>query len=393
MPTSAETLRVRDQSGPTTSRRHVHMRLRAPGSHPSAFRRSLRVGIIAPPWIPIPPPSYGGIEQVIAMLAGGLVRRGHEVTLVAAPGSHVEGAHIVSPLPDVPPAIGGALDEWQHLAKALEEVAGCDVVIDHSGPLGALLTSNGGPPALHVVHGPVDQLRTVYRTVAGRSADLRLLAISHAQVRLAPDLPFAGVCRNAVDIDNIPFQTQPDPEPYLAFLGRICPDKGVAAAIRIARRAGMQLRIAAKCRERAERDHFAEVVEPELGDDVVYLGEVGAEEKFDLLGGARALVFPIDWEEPFGLVMAESMACGTPVLATRRGAAPEVVEDGVGGFVRDDENALVEVIGRLDEIDRERCRDRIATNFSLEAMTSAYESVMHTAVAAPPRRPAVAASL
>jgi glycosyltransferase involved in cell wall biosynthesis len=310
------------------------------------------------------------------MLSDGLLRRGHEVTLIAAPGSHIEGARVVSPLGTLPPVIGTTLDEWRHVARAQSHLEECDVVVDHSGPLGALLTAGGTAPAVHVVHGPVDELAAIYRSVADQNARLQLVAISGSQVALAPDLPFVGVCRNAVDIDAIPFHPTADNQPYLAFLGRISPDKGVAAAIRVARAAGIKLLIAAKCREPAERAHFAEVVEPELGDDVVYLGEIGAREKYDLLGRARALLFPIDWEEPFGLVMIEAMACGTPVIATRRGAAPEVVADGVTGYVCDDEDALVEAVDRLSLINRSDCRTRVRQNFSVDVMASAYERIL-----------------
>jgi glycosyltransferase involved in cell wall biosynthesis len=382
MVTNNEALLFRNEAPPGATRTFDPMR--------SGVGRFLRIGIVAPPWIPIPPPSYGGIEHVVALLGKGLADRGHRVKIVAAPGSRVEGAEVVHALDGLPAVIGNAIDEWHHLSRALDELADCDVVIDHSGPLGALLTAAGGPPALHVVHGPMDELAGIYRTIAGRCADLRLLAISHAQTRLAPDLPFAGVCRNALDVDIVPFREKPDAEPYLAFLGRICPDKGVASAIRVARAAGLPLKIAAKCREAEEIAHFAEVVEPELGDDVAFLGEIGPEEKFELLGGARALIFPIQWEEPFGLVMIEAMACGTPVLATPRGAAPEVVADGVTGYIHAEEAALAAAAARLDDIDRAECRAWVERHFSGPAMASAYEDVARR-VARPFQAPRTAA--
>ena len=335
----------------------------------------LRIGLLAPPWVPIPPPSYGGIEQVVATLAEGLVERGHEVVLVAAPGSAVEGVTVVSPLEAIPDVIGESAADWRHALAGVDALADVDVVIDHSGPLGALLTSRLPAAALHVTHGPLDLVPTeIYAGIARHSPRLRLVAISEAQRAMAPELPFAGVCHNGLALDAATFRERP--EGYLAFLGRMSPEKGPADAIRIARQAGLPLLIGAKCREEAEHAYFAEHVEPFIGPDVVWLGELTATEKYELLGGARALLFPIAWPEPFGMVMIEAMACGTPVLATARGSVPEVVADGVTGFVRDTPDELIETVGRIGEIDRRACRRRVAERFSADAMTAGYERLV-----------------
>jgi glycosyltransferase involved in cell wall biosynthesis len=347
----------------------------------------LRIGLLAPPWVPVPPPSYGGIEQVVATLASGLAARGHEVVLVAAPGSHLPGVRTAIPLRRLPGMIGDAACEWRHVLAAGDALEGCDVVIDHSGPLGALLTCGTGATALHVTHGPLDASSTeIYAGIARQAPDLRLVAISAAQRASAPGLPFAGVCHNGIAVDEVPFRARDDG--YLAFLGRMCPEKGPAEAIRIARAAGRRLLIGAKCREPAEHAYFEEHVAPELGPDVVWLGELDAARKYELLGGAAALLFPIDWPEPFGMVMIEAMACGTPVLATARGSVPEVVADGVTGFVRDRAEALVEAVGRIAEIDRHACRRRVAERFSGDAMTDGYLRLARGRV--PARRPRAA---
>ena len=333
------------------------------------------IGILAPPWVPVPPPAYGGIEQVVALQAEGLSARGHRVTLAAAPGSRVDSARLVAPLDEEPETIGASYDEWLHVVSALEELRDCEVVIDHCGFLGALLAGTGPAPAFHVVHGPLTpETIAFHRAIAERAPRLRLIAISEAQRRAAPDLPFAGVCHNALSLEGLPFRDEPGD--YLAFLGRMTPDKGAVAAIGIARAAGLPLRMAAKCREPAERAYFADHVEPLLGDDVDWLGEVGGADKYELLAGARALIFPIDWEEPFGLVMIEAMACGTPVVATPRGAVPEVVEDGLTGFIHPDHDGLVEALGRLGDIDRSRCRAHVEERFSVARMTDDYERVI-----------------
>ena len=335
----------------------------------------MHIGLLAPPWIPIPPPAYGGIEQVVALQAKSLVAAGHDVTMVAAPGSRVEGVRVLSSLATLPAMIGSAHEEWLHVLPALEDLRDCDVIIEHSGPLGAMLAAQDLTPTLHVVHGPVNgPLACIYEGIARRASRLRLVAISHAQRRLAAHLPFVGVCHNGIDLDQAPFRERS--EGYLVFLGRMGHEKGAATAIHIARRAGLPIKLAAKCREPAEREYFERYVAPELGPDVTWLGELGPDEKYALLGGALGLVFPIDWEEPFGMVMLEAMACGTPVLATPRGSVPEVVPDGVTGFVRATEDELVRAAKRLPEIDREACRRHVAERFSGDAMAAAYADVI-----------------
>ena len=335
----------------------------------------MRIGLVAPPWIPTPPPAYGGTERVVALQAAGMAAAGHRVTLVAAPGSAVPGVRVVSPLDRLPTHIGSAIDEWQHILGAMEELAGVDMVFDHSGPLGALLSAQGPTPSMHVVHGSLEtELLGIYEGVFARAPRLRLAAISRSQRGAAPHLPFVGFIHNAVDLDEAPFRAESDG--YLAFLGRMAPEKGVADAIAVARGSGRRLLIAAKCREPAERDYFEEAVAPHLGPDVVHLGELGRAETYDFVAGAAALLFPIRWREPFGMVLIEAMACGTPVLATNRGAVPEVVLDGVTGFVRDTAAELAPLIDRIDEIDRAACRRHVAEHFSRDALVRGYTRLL-----------------
>jgi glycosyltransferase involved in cell wall biosynthesis len=351
----------------------------APGEDRMA-RRLLRIGVLAPPWIPIPPTAYGGIEAIVADLVLGLRARGHYVTLVAAPGSDLSGVRVLTPLPRLPEQIGRPDEELRHVvpgAAALRE--SCDVIIDHSGPMGAYLGGLGGHPVLHVMHGPLSAaIASTYEVLAAETPALRLVAISEAQCELAPFLPYAGVVHNGIDASRLPFGRGEGG--YLAFLGRMSPEKGAAQAIEVARAAGVPLRIAAKCREPEERDYFRQEVRPRLGPGIEWLGELDGPQKHALLAGARGLIFPIDWSEPFGMVMVEAMACGTPVVATRRGSVPEVVEEGVTGFVRDDLPGLVEAVGRLPGLDRLRCRRTVAERFSLERMVASYERLARAAV-------------
>jgi glycosyltransferase involved in cell wall biosynthesis len=335
----------------------------------------VRIGLIAPPWIPTPPPAYGGIERVVALQAAGMAAAGHDVTLIAAPGSAVPGVRVVSPLNKLPAQIGMATDEWMHVLGGLEELAGADMVFDHSGPLGALLSAQDATPAMHVVHGSLEtELLGLYEGLFARAPRLRLAAISRSQRRAAPHLPFIGVCYNAVDLHEAPFRAESDG--YLAFLGRMAPEKGVADAITLARDAGLPLLIAAKCREPAEKAYFEKAVAPHLGPDVVYLGELDRAATYDFVSRAAALLFPICWREPFGMVLIEAMACGTPVLATNRGAVPEVVLDGLTGFVRDTAAELGALIGRIGEIDRAACRRHVAEHFSGEALVRGYTRLL-----------------
>ncbi|MGH3813131.1 MAG: glycosyltransferase [Pseudonocardiaceae bacterium] len=263
----------------------------------------------------------------------------------------------------------------RHVLGGLEALSGVDAVIDHSGPLGALLSAQGPVPALHVVHGSLEtELLGIYNGLVARAPRLRLVAISRSQRKAAPHLPFAGVCSNAVDVEEVPFRASS--EGYLAFLGRMAPEKGAAEAIALARDAGLPLLIAAKCREPDEQAYFERAVKPHLGPDVVFLGELGREATYDFLSRAAALLFPICWREPFGMVLVEAMACGTPVLATNRGAVSEIVRDGVTGFVRGTTAELATVIERISEIDRATCRSHVAEFFSSAALVRSYATLL-----------------
>lgn len=337
-------------------------------------RRAPRIGLVAPPWIPTPPPAYGGIEAVVAPLAERLAARGSDVTLVAAPGSTAKASRVVPGLGHLPATMGASGEELAHALIAVDALADCDVVIDHCGPASAaVLAGHREGRTLHVIHGAVDGWRgRLYANLVRHAPQLGLIALTRAQAMALP-VPVAGICPNGVDLARVPFRARG--EGYLAFLGRISPDKGAAEAIAIARRAGMPLVMAAKCRDDEERRHFDEHVAPHVGHGVEWLGEIGTEDKYRLLGGASALLFPIDWAEPFGMVMVEAMACGTPVVATRRGSVPEVVRDGVSGLVGEHAGDLVELVRRVSEIDRRDCRAWVRERFSVDVMARAYERV------------------
>jgi glycosyltransferase involved in cell wall biosynthesis len=327
--------------------------------------------MIAPPWFPVPPPAYGGTEAVVALLADGLVERDVDVTLFATGDSstaaQLEYVHAVAPSEH----IGHMALELEHVLACLSQADEFDVVHDHSGLLALTLAAAVETPFLHTTHGPMlGHSGVLYAKALAFNPDVSLVSLTNAQRRGAPHLPWIATCLNGIDVERFPFRAGHDG--YLAFLGRMSPEKGAAEAITIARAAGLELRIAAKCREPAEQAYFSSRVEPYLGDGIEYVGELDHEEKGVFLRDARALLAPIAWEEPFGLVFAEAAACGTPVVATGRGSVPELVVDGVTGFYRDTPEELVEALALVDTLDPYAIRRHCERAFGHERMVSDY---------------------
>ena len=266
------------------------------------------------------------------------------------------------------------------MIHAYEAVKTCDVVHDHT-VMGPFYSEHfPGLPVATTIHGPFnEELTDLYRATADR---VPLIAISHAQRRAAPEIPIARVIHHGVDASVFPVGDGGGDEdgPYVLFLGRMAHDKGAHRAVQIARAAGIRILMAAKMREPWEMRYFAEDVEPLLGPEAQYLGEVSHERKLELLAGASALLFPIRWNEPFGMVMIEAMACGTPVLAFPEGAAPEVVDDGRTGFLCEDDAAMVEAIGRLGELKRSDCRLAVEGYFSTNRMVAEHVELFESMV-------------
>lgn len=344
----------------------------------------MRVGLIAPPWLPVPPPAYGGTESVLDTLARGLQEAGHDVVPATTGDS-------TCPVPRVfvyerarTAEIGSVVVELHHLLHAYEAMlgAGVDVVHDHTvaGPLCAERFPGTG--VITTNHGPFTrEMQAIYGAIAHR---VPIVAISRHQASTAGPVPVAGSSITASTSPTTRWATAP--AAYLLFLGRMSPTKGVVEAIEVARRSGVPLVIAAKMREQPEREYFDAAVAPLLGSDITYSGEVGGAAKLDLLAGAAALLNPIAWDEPFGLCMIEALACGTPVLARPRGAAPEIVDHAVTGFVcsaLDDMAAAVADVGTLD---RRACRAAVETRFSARRMVADHVALYEHVVAGRPSR-------
>lgn len=354
--------------------------LAATPAPPTLHLAPLRVGLIAPPWLPIPPLSYGGTENVIDDLARGLVTAGHDVVLYTTGDSTCPVPRRWTYQVARRDRLGEAVVELRHLLDAYDVLADVDIVHDHTivGPVLAASAVRGAEvPVVTTCHGPFDdELRPTYRRIARQ---VPLVAISHHQAQTAGEIPIGAVIHHGVDPARFPVGAGDGG--YAVFLGRMAPDKGVDVAARVAHAAGVPLKIAAKMREPAERDYFERRVRPLLGPGIEYVGEVGGPAKLDLLGRARALLNPIRWDEPFGMVMIESLACGTPVLASPHGSVPEIVDDGINGRVAESEADLVEALGNVDLLDRGACRRAVETRFSAGRMVDDHIALYRRLIA------------
>jgi glycosyltransferase involved in cell wall biosynthesis len=341
--------------------------------------RPLRIGMVAPPWISIPAPDYGGIEEVVRLLCQGLIARGHEVTLFAAPGSESD-ADVVEVLDDPQPEqMELSLVEAAYIGSVFDRIdaqrtagRGFDVVHDHCPAVALAMADRMQEPFVHTLHGPFDDERAELYRRQGHKATL--VALSESQRSRAPEgVDCREVVPNPVDLTEWPFSTQKDDQ--LLFLGRMDADKGPHRAIDAAQRAGVRLTLAGPVQPGSE-EFFAGEVEPKLdGAQVRYVGSLGNGEKRQALVRARGLLMPIEWPEPFGLVMVEALATGTPVIAFSRGAAPEIVIDGENGFLVEDVEEMAAAISRLEEIDPRRCRASVAERFDVDSVCAAYERV------------------
>ncbi|MEU0970022.1 glycosyltransferase family 4 protein [Streptomyces sp. NPDC005917] len=333
----------------------------------------LDIAMIATPWFSLPPLAYGGIEAMCAELVDGLVELGHRVTVIGVGRNGTKGRFIAT---DDSPAgaqrLGSSGPEVLHAALAARVLRSLDpdVIHDHS-TVGPLQAGQRRAPTVVTAHGPVSgEMGRYYRALGDT---VHLVAISRAQQAQAPDIPWRGHVHNALRTARYPFRDRKGNQ--VLFLGRIAADKGVHLAIDAAREAGLPLTIAGCCTDPAEQPYIEREVRPRVGEDVRWLGEADRRTKLDLLASARCLLFPVQWEEPFGMVMIEAMACGTPVVALRRGAVPEIVEEGVTGFVRDHPAELAEAVRSVDRLDSRACRGRVRRHFDTEQMAAAYAAL------------------
>lgn len=330
----------------------------------------LRIGLVAPPWIPTPPPKYGGTELVLDVLCRGLQDLGHEVVLFTVGSStcDVERQWLFETCD--PDRIGFAIRELRHVAAAYEALADCDIIHDNTYSGLFLSQLRPGPPVVATNHSAFDDDMI---DLFGRAAPtVPLIAISEDHARRSGGMPIGAVIHHGLDLDRYRFDDRGGD--YLVALGRMNPDKGIHLAIEVARETGLDLAIAAKMRQPWEERYFEETVKPMLGNGVEYIGEVDHVQKVELLSGAMALINPIEWPEPFGLVTIESLACGTPVVSLDRGAAPELIDHGSTGYLAATTQQLVQGVADIDRIDRARCRRVAESRFSMRRLARDHEA-------------------
>ncbi len=342
----------------------------------------MRIGLICPPWLAVPPKGYGGIEWVVALLADGLAEAGHDVTLFATGDSETK-AELEFVFAEAPgsAAINDIVLDATHTMFAMRDARERFDVLHVHSPFSALAAAiETGVPTVHTLHGSfTPEMDRLYAQIADRAW---YVAISQAQRRFNETLRYGGVVYNGIDTSF--YSMQEDKEDFVLFLGRAAPEKGWLRAIETCKLTGDRLVSAVKIAHHTEETEWNERIKPALPEGAEVLGEITQEEKVELLRRAKAVLFPIDWPEPFGLVMTEAMACGTPVIATPRGSVPEVVVDGETGFIVSVENYAAEAaaaLGRIGEIDPQVCRDRVQRLFSKEAMVAGYEEVFESVVA------------
>jgi glycosyltransferase involved in cell wall biosynthesis len=346
------------------------------GARVSTTARSLRIAQLAPLYERIPPNLYGGTERVVSHLTEELVRRGHEVTLFAS-GDSITTARLVAGFPRslrlsglASAAIGPAL-HLPMLSGLYGNADHFDIIHSHLDYWSFPLARLSSTPTVVTMHGRLDveALRPMYQSFP----DVPLVSISDVQRRPLPFMNWLATAYHGLPADLLKFN--PHQGKYLAFLGRICPEKRVDLAIDVALGAGIPFKIAAKV-DAVDQDYFQDLIKPRLcPPEVEYIGEIGEYEKSEFLGGALALLFTIDWPEPFGLAMIESFACGTPVIARPCGSVPEIVVDGKTGFIASTSEELVGAIRRIDRISRLDCRAEFEARFTVTQMAERYETL------------------
>ncbi|MEL6163058.1 MAG: glycosyltransferase family 4 protein [Cyanobacteria bacterium J06628_3] len=334
----------------------------------------MRIAQISPLWERVPPFRYGGIELIVKLLTDELVQRGHEVTLFAS-GDSITSAKLHS-VHDQALRLDPSIQEpdiyhQMILADVYQEAsANFDIVHSHIGYTALPYSDFSKTPTVHTLHGAFspDTIR-IHR----RFGNQPLISISQAQREPCLDLNYLYTVYNGIDTVVYPFYSKPIQPAYLAFIGRISPQKGAVEAIKIARASGLPLKIAGKV-DVVDTDYYQEQVKPLIDEESIqYLGEISHEDKVKLLGQATATLFPITWREPFGLVMIESMATGTPVIAMNLGSVPEVIQSGKTGFVCDSTDRIIEMVPKATKLDRQACREYVVSKFSVESMTDGYE--------------------
>ncbi|NJM72472.1 MAG: glycosyltransferase family 4 protein [Scytonema sp. RU_4_4] len=333
----------------------------------------MKIAQVAPLWERVPPSTYGGIELVVSHLTDELVRRGHDVTLFAS-GDSQTLARLEAVYPRAlrldPNIKEGMMYEMLEASQVYQQAEEFDIIHSHVGAWTLALASMVSIPTVHTLHGAFTndsaKVYTLHRTQP-------YISISDAQRQL--DLNYVSTVYNGIKIEDYPFVAQAKEPPYLAFLGRFSPEKGPQHAIAIAKQAGWRLKMAGKV-DVVDTEFFEKEIAPLIdGQQIEYLGEVDHAAKVELLGNASMTLFPITWREPFGLVMIESMATGTPVIGINMGSVPEVIAHGKTGFVCHSYEQMAQMIPAALKLNRQTCREYVENRFTVSQMVDGYEAV------------------
>jgi glycosyltransferase involved in cell wall biosynthesis len=341
----------------------------------------LSIGIIAPPWFPLPPNRYGGIEKIVSILADGLAARGHRVTLFASGDSFSQAtlSHVLAKAPSKKINNGTYLEAIHSLA-AYAKARHFNIIHDHDGivsrSLGAIINQLLKIPVVATLHGPVTPPIKNFFKVTGSS--IFLITLTDFQRNQLQGLNYLATIPNAIEISNFPFTTRK--EDFLLFVGRMNPEKGAGIAARIARMVNRRLIMIGKLNEPEEKIYFEKCVRPYLNKNVIFIGEVDQKTKLDLYAKASCTLFPIQWDEPFGLVMIESMACGTPVIAFRRGSVPEIIKHGETGFIVESVPEMIKAIKKIERINNKVCRKYVAEKFNVTSFLDKHEEAYLKAI-------------
>jgi glycosyltransferase involved in cell wall biosynthesis len=335
----------------------------------------MRIAQVAPLWEQVPPPAYGGIELVVSLLTEELVHRGHEVTLFAS-GDSISQAKLESIHPRAmrldPTIKEYGVYEALHLNNVFQKANSFDIIHSHVGYPVLPFAKFVKTPIVHTLHMPFTPDN---RKLFLSAKDQPFVSISEAQVDASLGLNYVATVHNAIDVSRHRFFEHPDEPPYLAFLGRLSPEKGPHHAIAIAKQTGLPLKMAGKV-DPVDQVYFEQEIKPHIdGEQIQFLGEANHAQKNDLLGRAIAMLFPITWREPFGLVMIESMAAGTPVIAMRMGSTPEIIVHGKTGYLCDSVAECIDAVGRISDISRLACRQYAEDKFGVGRMVDGYEEV------------------
>jgi len=352
--------------------------------------KKLKIAQIAPLWYPVPPRGYGGTEAIVSKLTEGLVKRGHDVTLFASGDSKTK-AKLVSITKKNLFSLGVSwlYDSYNilNLIEAFSRAKDFDILHTHIDVYDPIFRAKSPVPTIATLHNPFWPTKKTktgrwyeYKArvlIYNRFAKLPYVAISNSYKKQCPaKIKFVKTIYHGVNLNQLKFN--PNPENYFVWLGRLTPNKGLHLVVRLARELGFRLLIAGKVASPENEKYFQKEIEPYLSKKIQFLGEIQFEqEKSELLGGAKALIYPLLWEEPFGIVMIESMACGTPVIAFPRGSAPEIIKDGETGFLVKNLAKMKEAIKDIEKISRINCRQRVKKLFTVERMTEEYEKLYY----------------